>query len=144
MVTRRGFAILLSGVFVSCGPAPGVDVTAGQIIANPTFYVGQNLTISGKVEDLYGPRAFTIDSGMQEGDLLVIAAEPFDVIVEERAASDDKPLGSKVIVGGTVRLFVAGAIEKEVGWDLDPELEERFTNKAVIISRTATFQREGG
>ena len=112
---------------------------AGDIIERPGTYVGRSLTVSGKVEDLHGSRAFTIDSGMQDGDLLVLSADPLPQLTE---AKDDKAgLGrdNTAIVTGIVRLFVTSEIEREVGWDIDPALEAEFANRAVIISRTTRF-----
>lgn len=141
-IKQTSIALLIALLSAACSPAPGADVTAGQIIENPTFYVGQSLTVSGRVEHVHGPRAFTIDSGMQDGDLLVIGAEPFadlPALRDERGAVDGD---YTALVTGTVRLFVASAIEREIGRDVDPEIEATFANKSVIISHTTQFERK--
>ena len=137
-------ALLIGVLGTSCSPpAPGADMTAGQIIDNPTAYVNQSLTVSGKVEDLHGPRAFTIDSGVQDGDLLVLGTEPFPQLDTLGAAGGRPTKDYTATITGTLRLFVASEVEREVGWDLDPKIEAEFENKAVLIGRTVTFS-EGG
>jgi hypothetical protein len=137
VLAASAMAALLA-VTASCGPAPGADIAAGEIITRPTAYVGQSLTVSGRVEDVYPPRAFTIDSGMQDGDLLVLSTDSIPEL-EQMAAERGRGDGMTALVTGTVRLFVATEIEREVGWDLDPRLEKEFNNKSVIISRSTTF-----
>ena len=124
---------------VSCSPAPGADLTAGDLITRPTAYVGQSLTVSGNVEDIYGPRAFTIDSGMQDGDLLVLSAEPLPQLAEIDNGQGSPRSPHTAVVTGIVRLFVASEIERELGWDVGPELEAEFKTKSALISRTTTF-----
>ena len=59
----------------SAGPEAGI--TIGDITDNPNAFIGQTVTVSGEVEDIVGPRAFTMgDEGFLFGEeLLVVGAQ---------------------------------------------------------------------
>lgn len=132
-------AVLLAALSASCSPAPGADVRASDLVERPGAHVGQSLTVSGKLEELHGSRAFTIDSGIQRGELLVLSADPLPPLEDVKSENGRPTKDYTAIVTGMVRLFVARDIEREVGWDIDPELEAEYANKAVLISRTTRF-----
>lgn len=113
-------------------------ITAKQIIENPGAYVGKTVTVTGQVEEIFGPRAFNMDSGLSVGELLVIGREPFPQVpdVENRAYV----ISDLATVTGTVRLFVAADIEREIGWDLDPQIEAKFNSKPVLIAQSLSFR----
>ena len=113
-------------------------VTAGQIIENPAAYVGKTVTVTGQVEEIFGPRAFNMDSGLSVGELLVIGRDPYPQVPE--ASNRAYVVSDLATVTGTVRLFVAADIEREIGWDLDPEIEVEFNSKPVLIVRNVSFR----
>lgn len=132
--------LALLALFTACSedkPAPGADVTAGRIIENPAEYVGRTLTVSGDVENVYGPRAFAMDSGVQAGELLVLGAEPFPQVSEGGGRAYVVRDNAKVT--GTVVLLVSAEVERELGWDLDRQLEVEYEGKPVLIAKTATM-----
>lgn len=129
----------------ACGnhePAPGADVSAGTIIENPAPYVGQTLTVSGNVEDIHGPRAFTMDSGLGVGDLLVLGAEPFPHVPDGNNRA--YLVGNSAKVTGVVHMLSVADVEREVGWDLDPQLEIEFEKKPVLIATSSTVAAGAG
>lgn len=119
-------------------PAPGADVTAGAIIQNPNAYLGKTVTVSGDVERIFAPRAFNMDSGVNVGELLVLGAEPFPNVPDggNRAYVVD----DTAVVTGTVRLLVTAEVEREIGWDLDRQLEIEFEGKPVLIAKSISFK----
>ena len=132
--------VLMFLPLLSCSgdkPAPGADVTAGKIIENPGDYVGKTVTVSGDVENVYGPRAFAMDSGVQAGELLVLGAEPFPQVAE--GGSRAFVVSDNAKVTGTVALLVTAEVEREIGWDLDRQLEVEYEGKPVLIAKTATM-----
>ncbi len=126
--------------FAACAdnkPAPGADVAAGTIVQNPSAYIGKTVTVSGDVEEVHGPRAFSMDSGTGLGELLVLGREPFPNVPSDgnRAYLVD----DTVKVTGTVRMLVTANVEREIGWDLDRQLVVTYEGKPVLIAQTANF-----
>jgi hypothetical protein len=89
------------------------------------------------VEEVHSPRAFSLDedspaAGGIDNDLLVLYPQS-----DSLRDIDDQWLNNKVRVTGTVGAVNVVEIEREIGWDLSPELEmEVGKAKAVIIART--------
>ncbi|HEX6125282.1 MAG TPA: hypothetical protein VFZ23_07895 [Pyrinomonadaceae bacterium] len=117
-------------------------VTARQVIENPTAYVGKTVTVSGNVEEIHGPQAFNMDSGVTMGELLVVGREPF-VGVPERG-NTAYVVSDVATVTGVVRMLVAAEVEREIGWDLDPEIEAEFNAKPVLIAQNVSFRAGAG
>ena len=113
-------------------------VTARQIVENPNAYAGKNVTVSGGIEETYGSRAFKMDSGGIVGDLLVGGREPFPQVSE--TGSRDYVVNDAATVTGIVRIFVAAEIEREIGWDLTPQIKAEFNAKPVLIVQKAQFR----
>lgn len=124
--------------------AEALQASAGDVVRDPNQYVGRVVTVTGDVEEVASPRAFTIDTGITPGDLLVLSRTPVPGVTEggtTRAilADDD------VIVTGRVHIMNIAEIETEVGWDLEQELEVEFANQPVLIidTMTATANAQG-
>ncbi len=112
------------------------NVTVANIMSNATNYTGRSVTVDGWVERAYGANAFRLDedsvfTGGIDNDLLVVGA-PNVVPAGLRFGTDD----ARVRVTGTVRTMVAADIERELGWDLTPEIEAEFNAKPVLVART--------
>ena len=139
------FVLLLPLIFVaSCGGdaserAENVGgVTARQVIENPSAYVGKTVTVSGDVEEIHGPRAFNMDSGLSLGELLVIGREPFPQVPDR--GNTAYVINDVATVTGVVRMLVTADVEREIGWDLDPRLEAEFNGKPVLIAQSVNFR----
>ncbi len=117
-------------------------VTARQVIENPSAYVGKTVTVSGDVEEIWGPRAFNMDSGVTVGELLVVGREPFPQV----AATGNRAyvVSDIATVTGVVRMLVTADVEREIGWDLDPRIEAEFNAKPVLIAQTISFRAGAG
>lgn len=117
-------------------------VTARQVIENPSAYVGKTVTVSGDVEEIWGPRAFNMDSGVTVGELLVVGREPFPQV----AATGNRAyvINDIATVTGVVRMLVTADIEREIGWDLDPQIETEFNAKPVLIAQSISFRAGAG
>jgi hypothetical protein len=113
-------------------------VTARQVIENPQAYVGKTVTVSGDVEEIWGPRAFNMDSGLSVGELLVVGREPFPNIPE--AGNRAYVVNDVATVTGVVRMLVTADIEREIGWDLDPRIEAEFNAKPVLIAQSISIR----
>ncbi len=117
-------------------------VTARQIIENPGAYVGKTVTVSGDVEEIWNPRAFNMDSGISVGELLVVGREPFPQIPE--AGNRAYVINDVATVTGIVRILVTADIEREIGWDLTPQIETEFNAKPVLIAQSVSFRAGAG
>ncbi len=113
-------------------------VTAQQVIENPSAYVGKTVTISGDVEEIWGPRAFNMDSGASVGELLVLGREPFPQ-VKVNDADTAVVINDIATVTGVVRMLVEADIEREIGWDLDPKIVAEFNAKPVLVAQNVAF-----
>lgn len=109
------------------GPASS-QVSAADIIDDPDSFVGKEVTVEGEVQRTAGAQAYVIDGGMGEGDLLVLGAPP-------------RKEGDEVQVTGQVRILEVPAVERELGRDIEPDIEREFAQKPVLMARRAAQQR---
>jgi hypothetical protein len=135
--------LALPGLFAACRDQtdeamPGAAVSAGQIIENPSQFAGQTVTVTGAVEDLFGPRAFTLDSGLNVGELLVLGADPFPQ-VPDNATMRAYVVDDTATVTGTVRTLVTAEVERELGWNLEPQIVAKFERQPVLVAARASF-----
>lgn len=116
-------------------PATGAVIEPGAIVANPNNYIGQTVTIAGEVEEVFGPRVFTLDEETIAGntDLLVLSPQRPELNLE---AIDNNWLNDGVRVTGTVRAMVVADVEREIGWDLDRNLEVEYNGRPVVIAQS--------
>ncbi len=117
-------------------------VTAQQVIENPSAYVGKTVTVSGDVEEIWNPRAFNMDSGISGGELLVIGREPFPQIPD--AGNRAYVVSDIATVTGVVRILVTADVNREIGWDLTPEIVAKYNAKPVLIAQTISFRAGAG
>ncbi|MCG3115450.1 MAG: hypothetical protein LLH30_07185 [Candidatus Manganitrophus sp. SA1] len=121
-------------------------VGVNELNENLDQYIGKTVTVRGEVEDVYGNRSFTVDEeGILGKDLLVISDKPLPPRV---GGPEETPLVLKddtVEVTGTVRRFVATEIEREMGIDLEPQIEvEIEENRPVIVAKSITPEPQEG
>ena len=125
---------------VTATPVPGANganVSVADITSNWTNYDGKTVTVVADVEEVLGPRAFTLDedaplAGGVDDDLLVLSPQAGAL-----ADIDDQWLNNKVRVTGVVRRFVTADVEREVGWDLNPRIEAKYEGKRPVLIATS-------
>ncbi|MCZ7574564.1 MAG: hypothetical protein M5U01_38935 [Ardenticatenaceae bacterium] len=105
---------------------PGGEVALTDITANPQRYYGQTVTVTGTVDVVLSPNAFTIarNNLLDLGEITVLSSTP------RRALN----AGERLQVTGIVRQFVRGEIERDLDFDLGEDLSAQFENKPVIIA----------
>jgi hypothetical protein len=119
-------------------PRDGAPVSVGTVKDNADDFVGQRLRLSGAVGAVFSDRAFELESR----DWLL--KDRLTVLTRTRVRFGAEPLraGEAVVVTGTVRRFSRGHIERELGWDLGGDAENRLRGRLVVIadqiSRTDT------
>jgi hypothetical protein len=89
------------------------------------------VTVGGEVERSAGPRAFTLDGGFGAEDLLVLGAPP-------------RQAGEQAVVTGQVRLLDVAEVERDLGWDLETELEVEFAQQPVLIASVPAPRAQAG
>lgn len=117
-------------------------VTARQIIDNPAAYVGKTVTVSGEIEEIYNPRAFVIDSGYSVGELPVFGREPFPLVPDKENRA--YVVSDVATVTGVVQMLVTADVQREIGWDLTPDIIAKFNAKPVLIAQNVSFRPGAG
>jgi hypothetical protein len=113
----------------------GGEITVGKITGNLNDYLGKTVTVVADVQEVLGPRAFTLDeddvlAGGIDNDMLVVSPQAGNLTPIE-----NNWMKNKVRVTGTVRGLAVAEIEREVGWDLDRKIEGEFKKvKAVLVA----------
>jgi hypothetical protein len=111
----------------------GGEMRVADIVAAPDEYFGRTVTVTADVEEVFGPMAFALDedapfTGGIDNDLLVLSRQAGDL-----EAIDDQWLNNKVRVTGTVGRMTVTEVERELGWDLDPELEIELERAGAVL-----------
>jgi hypothetical protein len=111
------------------GDFQGMRIRLDQLEDNAQKYTGQTVSVDAEVEDIYGPRVFTIDEpnwGDLENEILVFMPTALAALVKE----DDR-----ITVTGTVKPFVRAEVEREWGWaGFDREIEVDLAKKPVLVA----------
>lgn len=108
-----------------------LEATAGDVLRNPATYDGRVVTVTGDVDRVISPTAFVLDSGLASGDLLVLSNAP--VPVRDATGTRELLVSDAAIVTGRVMNMVVPEVEREIGWDLQREIEVEFENRPVMI-----------
>lgn len=107
--------------------------TIDEVAANPAEYAGEQVTLSGDVNNVLGPRSFILGSGAG-GQVLVIGAEPMDALGATGMASPAELADDTVQVTGTVRMFNLTEVERDVGADLNDQAFAGWEGRPVIVA----------
>lgn len=123
--------------------ADGAEVRVADITGNPNNYVGKTVTVVADVEEVWGARAFSLDedaplAGGIDNDLVVLGAQTTNL-----GNIDNTWRDTKVRVTGTVKMYVLAEIEKELGWDLDPQIEKEIEEKEPVIIASSVEKVSG-
>ncbi|HEY8460206.1 MAG TPA: hypothetical protein VIM99_07485, partial [Blastocatellia bacterium] len=119
--------------------AAGATHRVIDIVNDPNDFFGKTVTVVAEIDDVYGPRAFTLDrededsSGAEDdgNDLLTLIPK-----VGGFPNVDDRWEGDKARVTGVVQRMTPEYIEREIGWALPSSLESRFRGKPALIVRS--------
>lgn len=110
-------------------------VDVDDLAAKPAQFVGKNVRVQGEIEELVGPRAFTLDedSFAATTDVLVVLPRASAVLRDD----------AEVVVLGAVQLLTRAELERDYGWlDADPEWVVRFSQRPIIVA-TALQSKKG-
>ncbi|MCG3115448.1 MAG: hypothetical protein LLH30_07175 [Candidatus Manganitrophus sp. SA1] len=137
-LVRLGGGLLLASFLMltacaSTGEMAEADtVKMSEVTENPSEYIGEEVTIRGEIKETHGNQAFTLnEEGLFGQDLLVI---------KDRSLTSGKAdEGDFVEVTGTVRRFSPNQVERDLGFELSPDVEAQASEgEAVIIAKEVT------
>jgi hypothetical protein len=126
-------------------PSPSATewLTAGatnrveEITGAPNAFIGKTVTVVAKIDEVYGPRAFTLGAegppptrGARKNLLTLVPK--VGGFPEVGAQWKD----GKARVTGVVQRMVVKDVEREIGWELTANLKSRFMGKPVLIARS--------
>lgn len=108
-----------------------------EITGDPNAFIGKTVTVVAEVDDVHGPRAFTLDA---EGPTPTQGASKDLLILVPKVGGfpklDDQWKDGKARVTGVVQRMVVKDVEREIGWELPANLKSRFMGKPVLIARS--------
>jgi hypothetical protein len=111
------------------GDFQGMRVKVDDLEDNAQKYIGKTISVDAEIEDVLGPRVFTIDEpnwGDLEGEILVYMPTSLAALVREN---------DRVTITGTVKPFVKADVEREWGWfGTDPGVEIKLARKPVLVA----------
>jgi hypothetical protein len=117
--------------------AAGATNRVAEITEAPNAFIGRTVTVVAEVDEVYGPRAFTMDGetpppakGARK-DLLTLVPK-----VGGFPNVDDQWKDNKARVTGVVQRMVVKDVEREIGWELPANLKSRFMGRPVLIARS--------
>lgn len=115
-------------------PAEQRPATVEKVKEQPAAYYGKEVTLIGEVDAVRSARAFELENlDLFDEQVLVVSRD--DILLGGRLPADDQ----KIRVTGTVRPMVIAEIEREIGWDLTPEIEAEFSTKPVVVARSVAL-----
>lgn len=110
-------------------PLPTTDVD--KVKEHPAWYYDKKVRVTGEIDEVYSDQAFRLEgTGWAfDDDITVLLKKPMDAASHTSYAKDDE-----LIVTGTVRRFVVADVERDLGWDLSPEIEIKLKERPVLIA----------
>lgn len=127
------------GAAGTTGSTEAATVAVADLVAEPEKYFGKTVTVVADVEEVLGPRVFALDedsplSAGLDNDLLVFNRKSANL-----AEIDDRWLNNEVRVTGVVGRISVVDVEREIGWDIDRQVEVQLERAgAVLIANSVT------
>lgn len=122
-------------------PAGTTTATTVEAVKDaPERYFGKVVTVAGKIDQIYGDRAMDLEgAGWAFNDNITVLTRTPVLIGGAPLA-----IGDEVVVTGTVRPVVITEVEREIGWDIAPEVEIRISKRPVLIATAISKVGEYG
>ena len=99
---------------------PEASVTVSEVTSSPEEFYGERVTVSGEIENVLGPRAFSIGGQHFAGQrLLVVLAKDVPLPAVSGRSGDTAFAADDIVqVSGPARRFSIVQFEREAGVDL--------------------------
>lgn len=133
--------LLLTGVAACQSEGPEQGATVSQLIDDPQQYIGQNVTVSGEIEQVFSDAAFAI-GGEEFGDRLMVYMSPSVTVYGQRSAPDTSFMAGDIVqLTGQVRRYVS--ISAERGGEQNVDIPYDDQAPALLASRVYLTPRIG-
>ncbi|WNG35417.1 hypothetical protein F0U61_18385 [Archangium violaceum] len=110
-----------------------------QLNDNIAQHSGKQVSVAGEIEEWLDARSFVLESGGLFNDEIAVIVPPNAKGLDAQRLRED----ADIVVSGTVRSVPLVELERELGWDLDPELEVEFEGtKHFLVADRITRQRD--
>lgn len=101
-------------------------------------HAGKQVSVAGEVEEWLDSRSFVLESGGLFNDEITVIVPPNTKGIDVQRLRED----SDIVVSGTVRSVPVVELERELGWDFDPQLEVELEGaKNFLVADRITRQR---
>jgi|SwirhirootsSR2_FD_contig_31_16503310_length_861_multi_5_in_0_out_0_1 hypothetical protein len=115
------------------------QITLDQVASQSKELAGKEVTVTGTVASVLGPRLFTMNSGKWidfHGDTVVITPAPLAALVNK---------GDAITVTGVVKPLVETTVDREWGWfSDDPTITTESKMQSGIVAQTITTMKDKG
>jgi len=102
-------------------------------------YAGQRVSVEGEVEEWLDPRSFVLEGGGLFNDEIAVVIPPNAQGLDPQRLRED----ADIVVSGTVRATPLIELQRELSWDLDPQLEVELQGvKYFLVADRITRQRD--
>ena len=127
--------LLLTGLAACQSEGPEQGATVNDIVDNPQQYLGQNVTVSGEINRVFGDASFLIGGDDFENALIVFIAPTAEV--RGQRPNDDQVLqeGDVVQVTGQVRRFATVEAEGAAGQNVNVE----YGSEAPAVTASVVY-----
>lgn len=126
------------------GPQPRAAATQSspmnveQLNDKIAQHAGKQVSVAGEIEEWLDARTFVLESGGLFNDEIAVIVPPNAKGMDVQRLRED----TDIVVSGTVRSVPIIELERELGWDLDPQLEvELEGTKNFLVADRITRQR---
>jgi len=111
------------------------SVTVAEIAAAPRAVIGDTVTVSGPVGEVYGPQAFTLGGDPRYGAEAVLVVSTRLVPAASGRSTEQRLLVRDLVqVTGPVRRFDVLEFERDAGVDLDDAALAPFTGTPALLA----------
>lgn len=115
---------------------PQSESAVSEVLERPEDFYGRTIVLTGEVEEVIGPRAFTLDSpGPLSEKLLVVSRNVLQPIGGETTQDFFFETDDRVSVKGEVRQFNLRELEQSLGVDLVDEEFAQWEGKPIILAQ---------
>lgn len=117
----------------------GATHRVADITGAPNAFIGKTVTVVAEVVEVYGPRAFTLNGVDENSSLAKGAGKAMLTLVPKVGGFpnvDAQWKDGKARVTGVVQPMIVKDVEREIGWELPPNLKSGFRSRPVLIARS--------
>jgi hypothetical protein len=135
--TTEAMPTTTAGDTAATAPIPGDttqaagEVTIAELVANPSAYAGQTVTVMSTPRELVGDRAFRLNDS---ATAMASAADNLLVIDAMSGNVSDTMLDQPIKVTGVVTTLDVPTLEQQLGVDLDDSLFSDYANRPVLVA----------